>query len=126
MTLNDNVHFRNNLENIVDQEKTSCRIHDAMPSTSKGLNYISSEENQWLSSWKALDQFKQDHNASILNETATNETQFENFKGQHFECNIMPESSRSFAKPRGRRPGQKKMSIVEKKQKNAERMKVSR
>ena len=123
LTLNDNTHFRN----IVDQDKTCCRIHDAIPSTSKGQNYISSEENQWLSSWEALDKFKQDHNASILNDmTATTKTQFGNFQGQQFECNVMPESSKSLVKPRGRRPGKKKMSIVEKKQKNAERMKISR
>ena len=123
MTLNDNLHFRN----IVDQDKTCCRIHDAIPSTSKGQNYISSEENQWLSSWEALHQFKQDHNASILNDmTATNDTQFENFKEPQFECNIMPESSKSFVKPRGRRPGKKKISTAEKKQKDAERKKISR
>ena len=117
----------------MQQEVTCFEIHDAISSTSNGQNCIISEESQWFSSWEALDQFKQDHNVSVLNgmtintnDGATNERQIENSKGALTECDTISVPSTSFSKPRGRLPGKKKMSIIEKKQKDAERKKKSR
>ena len=103
-------------------------IHDAMPSTSKEQTSINSEEVQWLPSWQSLDEFKQVHDASVLSEmdrishsgASTKSTEESGAK-----CDTLV-SSMSFRKTKGRPPGKKKMSSHEKKQKEAERKKISR
>ena len=123
--------FRDN--DSVEPDKTCRKINDAIPSTSTGQNSIRTEENQWFQSWEALNEFKQDHDAAILldidtnpHDYAPNPTQLQMSKENHTECDTLSLPSKSYAKPRGRPPGKKKMSILEKKQKEAERKKKAR
>ena len=118
--------FRDN--DSVEPDKTCRKINDAIPSTSTGQNSIRTEENQWFHSWEALDEFKQDHDAAILFDKDTNphSTQLEISKENHTESDTLSLSSTSSAKPRGRPSGNKRMSIREKKQKEAERKEKAR
>ena len=115
------------------QDKTCRIINDAMPSTSTGQSSNRTEENQWFDSWAALNEFKHDHDAAIIfdidtnpQDYASNSRQFEISKGNHTESDTLSISSTSYAKPRGRPPGKKRMSILEKKQKEAERKEKAR
>ena len=103
----------------MEQEEVCSRIHDAIPSTSKEQDYISSEERHYFSSWEALKQFRQDHKVSILNYMGTNSNddvtkgrQFENIEEKQAESNIMAESFKLIVKSRGRRPGKKKLPLL--------------
>ena len=64
--------------------------------------------------------------ATNSNDDVTNGRQFKNSEENQAESNIIPKSSKSIVKSRGRKPGKKKLTIVEKKQKDAERKKKSR
>lgn len=64
--------------------------------------------------------------ATNSNDDVTNGRHFENSEGNQTESNIIPKSFKAIVKSRGRKSGKKKLTIVEKNQKDAERKKKSR
>ena len=94
-------------------------IQSAAPGTSAGQTPIPSEESQWLPSWEALDEFKHDHNSSILSENVLH------CDNTHDDGPNMSKASTSFSKPKGRPKGKKNKTSFGRKLPDAQRKKNS-